>query len=203
MIQIVTELRARTFVPPDTQFKFWQAVHERVGKPRRGTEKLFSELTGLDYGVLRQWISKPIIPFLFAEFVAVWLDTTVEGLMELGVRITTQIRRKRGCVKESITGRRIPVKNTPLKAPNSEILNDPHFRYVAWMLDSKGFLIEYGTEALGKNRLLNFQNLSAEEEVRFTLYHKMMESRIQELIQKYTSRDVEMFSHLPGYLNES
>lgn len=203
MVKIVYLPGPRTFVPPDAQFKFWQAIHEKLGRPKRGTEKLFSELTGLDYGVLRQWISKPIIPFLFAEFVALWLNTTVEGLMELGVRITTQTRRKRGYVKETLTGRKIPVENIPLKAPDPEILSDPHFRYVAWMLVSKGFKIECSTETLGNNQSLDFSSLSTEEEARFILYQKRMDTRALELIQKYTLRDMEMFSPLSDCLSES
>lgn len=123
----------RAFTPPEASIWFLQAIITRMGekgesggRKRRGAIKRLADETGLDYTMLRCWIHKPIIPYLFADFLAFWLGVTLEDLMRMGVRLTLQTRKSKNTSKIRIKG------------PTAEAYEDPRFLAIVGLLQSIG-----------------------------------------------------------------
>ncbi len=109
-----------------------QKISEKVGNPKTGALLKFAKLTGLSYETLRKWITRPVIPFLLAEFLVIWLDVKLEDLREWGIQISTQTRKSR-----DVSG------ITILKIPNLSYLSDKRFICVVTVLNHKGYRIAF------------------------------------------------------------
>jgi hypothetical protein len=104
-----------------------------LGHTIQGCERAFANATGLSYVSIRQWVSKPIIPFLLAEFVAAWIGVSLAELMSWGVQVTLQARKN--------------FQYTIIVAPNSEVIKDSHFLLIAGLLGAKDYAMVYRSES--------------------------------------------------------
>ena len=98
-----------------------------------GAELEFSNKTGFPYLTLRQWVSRPIIPFLFAELIALWPETDMADMMSWGVQITPQVRRARVFSKQN--------QLAILRVPTPESVQDEYVGLLAAALITKGYQV--------------------------------------------------------------
>lgn len=173
--------KGRIFTPPGAGKAFKEKIINRMlCKPTRAL-KQFADDTGLDHESLRKWTNLPIIPFMLAEFVAIWLNLTLEQLMELGVRLTLQQREL----------------DLELRAPNFKTFEGIRFRTVAGVLQVKGCRIIKIVEGQGRGRGLMEPILLMEpifeHRVERNLQIQSMEDQARRLIEEFAEKDIRAY----------
>ncbi len=173
VVEVKTQ-SGRVFTPPDAGEKLKARIKARMGNPTVGAEKKFAQVTGLPYGSLRQWISRPIIPFLLAEFIAVWLRVDLRTMMNWGVRITVQMRRN----------------SIVLKAPDLKILQDESFQLIADLIEMDGYSIVYESDS-GKKTCVPSAKLPEGSNIQRAYYEAKDVAR--QLVEEYTILDTKNY----------
>lgn len=176
VVEIDTPQKGRVFTPPGAGAKLKAKIKARMGNPTRGCEKIFAEATGLSYGIIRQWVHEPIIPFLLAEFVAFWLEMSLDEMMDLvGVRITPQMRKN----------------STILKAPSLEILQNQRFQLIATLLQKDGYTVIHQTKK-GEKTCVPEATLPGTKDA--LMVYQELKQQAREIAAKYLVADLDASS---------
>ena len=72
-----------------------KTANEVFGPQKKGHQAKFSDLTGIPYCTLRQWIKVPVIPQIFIDFLSLWFGVSVDDMLTYGIVSTPQLRRRK------------------------------------------------------------------------------------------------------------